>query len=355
MTTAKMRSRLFTQVYTQHAGSEFEEKVRPAFLQKYYESHQFREEMANEIKSRMAEEDFDEESRKDIKPITGKFGVTDPGAFSSLNLSDRSLLSGSFEAVLDLERQGKKLMHGGEPSGLEDLYRKITKETVEIPKAFTEMDFRQNPKEWVEFQVYLYLRIIFNLRKQIEKKQSTLELKLSDYDFVQLLAPEKIQNHLRDKLYHELITLENINFTVTDYVNSLDERLAATGRSSPDMLDPDRVLRHEHSMKKYLAFEAFAFKDRGQSDTEILRNLRYLISMSDEFDREPTEPKPVQAQSEQPVEQRPRRIEKEVTNDRMYAEVFKVLSDNSENQIDSIQQNLAETIKTVATRISLYK
>lgn len=351
MTTAKMRSRLFTQVYTHYAGNDFERKVRPSFLQKYYESHQFNKDLAEEVKSKRP----GYLGNPETKPITGKFGVMEPGAFSSLNFGDRTLISGSYEALLDLERQGKKLMHGGEPSGLDDLYQKITKETVEIPKAFTEMDFRQNPKDWVEFQIYLYLRIIFNLRKQIEKKQNNLELKLSDYDFIQLLTPEKIQTHLRDKLYHELITLENINFTVTDYHNSFEERYASAGRTSPDLLDPERVLKHEHTIKKYLAFESFAFKDRGQNDTEILRNIRYLISMTDEFDQDTSATQTPAEQKEQPTDSAAKKPEKEMTNDRMYAEIFKVLSDNEANKIEAIKKNLSETIHTVAKRISLYK
>lgn len=351
MTTAKMRSCLFTQVYTHYSGNDFEQKVRPSFLQKYYENHQLSKDLIGEIKYG----NYETTKKPVIKPITGKFGVMDPGAFSSLNYGDRTLVSGSYDALLDLERQGKKLMHGGEPSCLDDLYQKITKETVHIPKAFTEMDFRQNPKNWVEFQVYLYLRIIFNLRKQIEKKQTNLELRLADYDFIQLLTPERIQNHLRDKLYHELITLENINFTITDYQNAAEERFSSAGRTSPDMLDPERVLKHEHSIKKYLAFEAFAFKDRGQNDTEVLRNIRYLISMTDEFEKDVVSPQAFEDKVPQLKEPSEQKTVKEMNNDRMYAEIFKVLSENEANQIDAIKKKLSNTIHTVAKRISLYK
>ena len=121
---------------------------------------------------------------------------------------DKHNLSASWRYMyLDFDVKAKRIIEG-EESGFSDALTDAQEFNKSINKPFDIFDIRQSGENWIKDSVTKYLSLLFGLRKQVEPKMSSLQLKNLDIQIDGLLDMKIIKKKLFEILELEMTVLE---------------------------------------------------------------------------------------------------------------------------------------------------
>jgi hypothetical protein len=261
---------------------------------------------------------------------------------------ERILAAGNFLTIKRLENLSRGYFQGQKSGAFESFYYQLNDENTATPDTFTELDQRQSPSEWLDYELYKFCVATFSAESA---GRSNLPLKLSSSNIASFFTPRFLREHLIRKLYTEMYTLEKLEEAVEDAKTSMPFRQAAAARQDPKLLDWKRVLDNDLPIKKYIAYETFAYQGYGRSQTNFERNMQYFEELSEQmydFNAEKFQPR-VPEVPEKETKPEPFQME------RFYEEVVNSMAATKSASTDALKADLAESLDTVSKRLKLYR
>ena len=267
-------------------------------------------------------------------------------------INQQFLESGIFTYVNKLESLSRSYFQNVKSGCFEDFYYNLSNENTRIPDHFNELDQRQSPQHWLDLELYKYVAVIFEAHKNSPTFFNVDHIA----DNVHLFFSQKlIANHFVKKLYQELFLIERIETNSINLESEREARMKIAFRTNPRDLDWKKNLENnEAAVKKFLAFESFAFHGSESSQVKQTKNIEYLAELSDEIYKNPS----------QKMEVIPESHKKEVeengdsfhfVSERMYEEIVNSVSDEHHPVADSLKNDLSESLINVTRRLKLYK
>lgn len=291
---------------------------------------------------------FEAEKLKDIiikKTISNKIETVE----KPLNwYTEKYLISGIFPYARKLDVLSKHFMQNVKSGALENFYYNLTKENTSVPESFNELDHRQSARDWIEIELYKYIYSIFQ-SAQMSKKDKELDYICSNLNL--FFEKKVIVDHLTKKLYFELFMIDKLQSNMEDMDDQVEARVLSGNRTDPELLNWKKKLENEDMVKRFLAFEAFAFYGHEVSKVKAQKNYDHLTELSKKILEGKKDIHKIVEQDKILVQEKI----VEVKSERLFEEVVNSLNQVKSSPVDSLDETLAKSITNVARRLKLYK